>query len=173
LPLAKLYLEGPPAAILGPHPPATCPAPLLSVIPLENCSMRIVCSFLVVCFLLFATAQPAAAVLQFYRVWEAEYLTNHPDQDYATLVKKTANRCFVCHVGKKRTHRNAYGKQLEELLDWKKDAKDKEKILAAIKQVGDMHFDPNDDKSETFNQRIAESKFPAGELEELKKEPAE
>ena len=99
--------------------------------------MRTVCSFLVVCVLLSATARPAAAVLQFYKVWETEYLTNHPDKDYAALVKKPANRCFVCHVGKKRTHRNAYGKQLEELLDAKKDTKDKEKILAAIKKVGD------------------------------------
>ena len=36
-----------------------------------------------------------------------------------------------------------------------------------------MHVDPNDDKSETFAERIAASKFPAGELEDLKKEPAE
>ena len=51
------------------------------------------------------------------------------------FVKKPANRCYVCHVGKKRTHRNAYGALMEETLDWKKDAKDKEKILAAIKKA--------------------------------------
>lgn len=135
--------------------------------------MRNACMFLMVCVLASATARPAAAVLAFYKVWETEYLTNHPDQDYATLVKKSANRCFVCHVGKKRTHRNAYGKQLAELLDRKKDVKDKEKILAAIKQVGEMQVDPNDDQSETFAARIAAGKFPGGELEELKKEPAE
>lgn len=135
--------------------------------------MRNVCLILLVAVVVSATAQPAAAVLQFYKVWETEYLTNHPDKDYAALVKKPANRCFVCHVGKKRTHRNAYGKQLEELLDAKKDTKDKEKILAAIKQVADKHFDPTDDKSETFVQRIEASKFPGGELDELKKEPAE
>ena len=123
--------------------------------------------------LVSATARPAAAVLQFYKVWETEYLTNHPDKDYAALVKKPANRCFVCHVGKKRTHRNAYGAQMEEALDWKKDAKDKEKILAAIKAAGEKHVDPNDDSSETFADRIEASKFPAGELEDLKKEPAE
>jgi len=135
--------------------------------------MRTICTFLVACILLTATARPAAAVLQFYKVWETEYLTNHPDQEFAALVKKPANRCFVCHQGKKRKHHNAYGEHLEELLDRKKDLKDKEKILAAIKQVGDLHVDPNDDSSETFNQRIAESKFPGGELDELKKEPAE
>ena len=135
--------------------------------------MRNVCLILVVAVLLSTTAQPAAAVLQFYKVWEAEYLANHPDQDYAALVKKPANRCFVCHVGKKRTHRNAYGAQMEELLEWKKDAKDKEKILAAIKAAGEKHVDPNDDSSETFGARIAAGKFPAGDLEDLKKEPTE
>jgi len=135
--------------------------------------MRTCSLFLVVCALLSATARPAAAVLQFYKVWETDYLTNHPDQDYAALVKKPANRCFVCHEGKNRKNRNEYGSQLAEFLDAKKDKKDTDKILAAIKQVGEMHVDPNDDTSETFNQRIAASKFPGGELDELKKKPAE
>jgi hypothetical protein len=131
--------------------------------------MRTVCSFLVACVLLTLVSQPALAVLQFYKVWEEEYLKNHPDQEYAKLVKKPANRCFVCHVGKKRSHRNAYGALMEEGLEWKKDAKDKEKILAVIKQAGEGKFDDNT----TFAQRIEASKFPAGELEELKKDPAE
>lgn len=131
--------------------------------------MRTVCSFLVACVLLTLVSQPALAVLQFYKVWEEEYLKNHPDQEYAKLVKKPANRCFVCHVGKKRSHRNAYGALMEEGLEWKKDAKDKEKILAVIKQAGEGNFDD----STTFAQRIEASQFPAGELEELKKDPAE
>jgi len=131
--------------------------------------MRTVCFFLVACFLLVLISQPASAVLQFYKVWETEYLANHPDQEYAALVKKPANRCFVCHVGKKRTHRNAYGALMEEELEWKKDAKDKEKILAVIKKAGEGKFDD----STTFAKRIEASRFPAGELEELKKEPAE
>jgi len=135
--------------------------------------MRNVCLIFVVAVLMSATARPASAVLQFYKVWETEYLTNHPDKDFAALVKKPANRCFVCHVGKKRTHRNEYGKLMEESLDWKKDTKDKEKILAAIKAAGEKHVDPNDDSSETFGARIAAGRFPAGDLEDLKKEPAE
>jgi len=133
--------------------------------------MRTVCTFLVAGLLFSAYARPAAALLQFYKVWESEYLTNHPDQDYVALVKKTSNRCFVCHLGKSRKHRNGYGKQLAELLDAKKDKKDKEKILAAIKRVGGMHVDPKNDKSETFSKRIATGEFPGGELDELKKEP--
>jgi cytochrome c2 len=134
--------------------------------------MRNLCMILVIGGLLSTTARPAAAVLAFYKVWETENLTDHPDKDYVALVKKPANRCFVCHEGKNRKHRNIYGAHLGELLDAKKDAKDKEKIAAAIKQVGEMHVDPNDDTSETFAERIAAGKFPAGELEDLKKEPA-
>ena len=113
--------------------------------------MRTVCSFLVVSLLLSVFARPASAILQFYKVWETEYLTDHPDQDFAKLVKKPANRCFVCHQGKKRKNRNAYGQELSKLLDKKKDKKDTEKILAAIKKVGEMHVDPKDEKSETFS----------------------
>jgi hypothetical protein len=134
--------------------------------------MRFACPFVAALFLLAGLMpKPAAAVLAFYKVWESENLTDHPDKDFVALVKKPANRCFVCHQGKNRKHRNVYGAQLAELLDAKKDAKYKEKILAAIKQVGDMHFDPNDEKSDTFAARIAASKFPGGELEDLKKEP--
>ena len=135
--------------------------------------MRNLCILLIVGGLLSATARPAAAVLQFYKVWETEYLTDHPDKDYVALVKKPANRCFVCHEGKNRKHRNEYGKLMEESLDARKDTKDKEKILAAIKAAGEKHFDPNDESSETFAERIAAGKFPGGELDDLKKEPAE
>jgi hypothetical protein len=137
--------------------------------PAESLSMRTVSSFLVACVLLALVARPAAAVLQFYKVWETEYLTNHPDQEYAKLVKKPANRCFVCHVGKNRKHRNAYGALMETDLDPRKDVKDKEKILATIKKAGEGKFDDGT----TFAQRIEASKFPAGELEDLKKNPAE
>lgn len=135
--------------------------------------MRNFCLLVLVGLFVSTIARPASAVLQFYKVWETEYLANHPDKDYVALVKKPANRCFVCHVGKKRKHRNTYGAEMEETLDWKKDSKDKEKILAAIKAAGERHVDPNDESSETFAQRIAAGKFPSGELDDLKKEPAE
>jgi hypothetical protein len=135
--------------------------------------MRFLCTLLLAGFLLSLAAEPASAILPFYKVWKEEYLDNHPDQEFAKMVNKPANRCFVCHVGKKRSHRNEYGAVMEADLDWKKDAKDKEKILAAIKKASEAHVDPNDASSETFADRIAASKFPGGELEEMKKEPAE
>ena len=135
--------------------------------------MRFVGSFLVILFALSVTAPPAAAVLQFYKVFETEHLANHPDAEFVALVKKPANRCYICHLGKKRTHRNDFGTLMDENLDWKKDAKDKEKISAALKEALAQHVDPDDPSSETYADRINNSQFPAGELEELKKEPAE
>lgn len=135
--------------------------------------MRTACLIVLVAIVVSWSAQPATAVLQFYKVFEAEHLANHPDQEFVALVKKPANRCYMCHVGKKRSHRNEFGALMEEPLDWKKDAKDKEKIAAAIKDALAKHVDPNDDTSETYADRLGKGQFPAGELDELKKEPAE
>jgi cytochrome c2 len=120
-----------------------------------------------------ASARPAAAVVQFYNVFKAEYLEKHPDKEYAAALTKASDKCYVCHQGKSRKHHNAFGEHLEELLDRKKDMKDVEKIKASLAKVLSMHVNPNDENSETYADRIKTSKWPAGELEELKKEPAE
>ncbi len=85
--------------------------------------------------------------------------------------KKAADRCFICHQGKNRKNHNPFGDHLVEMLDRKTDLRDKEKISAAIKKVVAMHVDPKDEKSETYVDRIKASKWPGGELAELKKEP--
>jgi cytochrome c2 len=129
-------------------------------------------SLLLVILLTLGFARPCAAIVQFYTEYKKEFLDNHPDKKYVELVNKASNRCFVCHQGKKKkTNHNAFGKHLVELLDRKKDMKDKEKILAAIKKVVAMHVDPKDENSETYLDRIKASKWPGGELEELMKEP--
>jgi hypothetical protein len=118
--------------------------------------------------------RPASAVLQFYQVYKTEYLENHADKKYVAEVDKGTNKCFVCHQGKKsRKNHNEFGKPLVELLDKKKDLKDKEKIKAAIAKVVAMHVDPKDDKSETYLDRIKASKWPGGELKALMEEPKE
>jgi hypothetical protein len=117
--------------------------------------------------------RPAAAILPFYNAFKKDYLDKLEDKKFAEEVNKASNRCFVCHQGKNRKHRNALGLQLSELLDSKKDAKDAEKISASIKKVMEMHTNPKDEKSPTYFDRLKESKWPAGELEELKKDPKE
>ena len=135
---------------------------------MRHVGLRIVLALL----LAIGIARPSVAVVQFYMQYKKEFLDNHPDKEYAALVNKNANRCFVCHQGKKsRKNRNAFGQQLAELLDWKTDLKDKEKIVAALKKVVAMHVDPKDEKSETYLDRIKASKWPGGELEDLQREP--
>lgn len=124
--------------------------------------------------LLVAVASSATADPKFYAVFKKDYLEKHPDKEYAAAVDKADVRCLVCHQGKKsKKHRNSFGEQLDKLLDRKKDLKDVEKISESIKKVLDMHVDPKDDKSETYLDRVKASKWPAGELEDLKKEPKE
>jgi cytochrome c2 len=130
------------------------------------------------CFLSVATlvvnlicARPAAAVVQFYNVFAKEHLDTHADKEFAAAVKKPAVRCFVCHQGKNRKNHNPFGDHLVEMLDRKKDLRDVEKISASIKKALEMHVDPKDEKSETYADRLKASKWPGGELEDLKKEP--
>ena len=75
-----------------------------------------------------------------------------------------------CHQGKQKKNRNEFGKVVGKFLT-KKDAKDKEKIAAGLKKALAMHVDPKNDKSETYMDRLKASKWPAGKLEDLKKEP--
>jgi hypothetical protein len=121
--------------------------------------------------LLVLRVQPAAAFPEYFKAWQAEYLDNadHPaDPKFVDHVKKDA-KCLVCHQGmKSKENRNAYGAELAKLLT-KKDKKNTEKIMAALKTVADMKAEGS---KETFGKLIAEGKLPGGELDALKKEPA-
>lgn len=126
-----------------------------------------------VLLLMFAPARPAAAVLQFCNVFIREHINEHPDEEFAAEVRKPANRCFICHQGKPGEHHNVFGIHLVGMLDRREDIRNVEKISAAIKKVLAMRVDPDDEESETFADRLAASKWPGGELEDLKKDPEE
>jgi len=134
---------------------------------MRNACLLIIASMVIA----LATARPAPAVLQFYKVYEKEYLDSHTDKKYAEEVKKPSVKCLVCHQGKNRKNHNPFGKHLKGLLDRKKDTKDVEKISATLKKVLELHVDPKDEKSETYFDRIRASKWPGGELDDLKKDP--
>jgi cytochrome c2 len=87
--------------------------------------MRYVCLMTVVALAVLCTARPAAAVVQFYVEYKKAYLDTHPDKEYAAAVNKASDRCFVCHQGKNRKNHNEFGIHLVELLDRKKDIRDK------------------------------------------------
>jgi hypothetical protein len=115
-------------------------------------------------------ARTAIGVQQFQNVFMEEYIAKHKDKEFADFVK-TKVKCFLCHQGKNRKNRNAYGQQLAELLDRKKDVRNVPKIKAALEKAAKMHSDPKNDKSPTFGELIASSQLPGGKLEDLQKEP--
>ena len=134
--------------------------------------------------LLFATiagtilVRPADAIPAFQKVFFAEYIEEHEDEEFVEMVSQKIDghqvKCLICHQGKKRKHRNAYGQHLSELLDKKEDKKDTEKIIAALEEVGDLPFDPDDEESETFAERITAGKLPAADdVEDLMAAPPE
>ena len=130
------------------------------------------CRILFILPILVALVSIAKADPKFYAVFKKEYLDKHPDKKFAEAVNKADVRCLVCHQGKKlKKNRNSLGHELAKFLDRKKDLKDDKKIAESIKKVLAMHVDPKNDKSETYMDRLKASKWPGGELEELKKEP--
>jgi hypothetical protein len=119
--------------------------------------------------------QSAAAIAPFQAAFIKLYVNDHEDKEFAKYVKTKA-KCHICHQGKvspKNVHHNAYGVHLVELLDAKTDKKDVDKINEALAKVAEMHSDPEDEKSPTYGELIAQSKLPGGELEESQKEPSE
>lgn len=113
-------------------------------------------------------AEPALAIVQFQKEFVNLYVGDDKESEWALHVKEA--KCFVCHQGKSRKHRNAYGEQLDLLLDKKADAKNPEKIIEALKTVAALHTIAGDDSSPTFGDLIKEGKLPGGTLEDSKKE---
>ena len=116
--------------------------------------------------------QEAQAILGFKKQFEKLYINEKTNKDYAKTIKSNKTGCFVCHQGKKsKKNLNPYGVHLGKLLDKKKDAKEKEKIVAAIKKVEKYRSNPKDKKSPTYGELIKKNKLPGGPLKEVQKEP--
>ena len=77
------------------------------------------------------SASPAFAVKQFYDEFKEVYV-NNGELDASAVAKA---KCNLCHEGKSKKNKNAYGKLLDALLDRKKDAKNPEKIREALAKV--------------------------------------
>ncbi len=118
----------------------------------------------------FSATRRAAAIKPFYDEFKKDYIENSENKKFAEEAGKPPVGCYICHQGKEKKVRNAFGKEVGKLLN-KKDAKDTAKMDDAFKKALEMHVDAKDDKSETYMDRIKAGKFPAGDLEELKKEP--
>jgi len=108
------------------------------------------------------TTSQVFAVKEFDAEFKKMYVPPDPTDPNQKAFKAAVDKakCNVCHVGTKKTDRNAYGQELDKLLNRKTDAKAPNKIQAALKQVEGMRSKPDDNKSPTFGERIKAGKLP-------------
>ena len=98
------------------------------------------------------SASPAFAVKQFYDEFKEVYV-NKGNLDASAVAKA---KCNICHEGKSKKDKNAYGKLLDQLLDRKKDAKNPEKIRQALAAV-ESQKSPS---GQTYGSLFKEGKLP-------------
>jgi len=117
--------------------------------------------------MLWLATPPAHAIKPFKDEFTAKYVkpdsTNPTEQLFAQAVATA--KCNVCHVGKSKRNRNAYGIRLAELLDKTADKGNTAKIQEALDKVAAMKTDPDNPDAPTFGQLIAAGKLPGGESE--------
>lgn len=101
-------------------------------------------------------ARPAFAIKQFQDEFKSLYV-----QEGTPLAAEVERvKCNICHVGKDKKERNAYGKALDERLDKKADKDDKEKIRKMLEEVAALPSDPEKKDSPTFGDLIKAGKLP-------------
>lgn len=116
---------------------------------------------LVVAIAAGSSAREAFAIKQFFDEFKTVYVK---DGTPLAAAVETA-KCNVCHVGKSKKDRNAYGNALAEKLDKKEDAKNVEKIRKVLEEVEALPSDPVKADSPTFGALIKEGKLPGGNAE--------
>ena len=111
-----------------------------------------------------SAARPAFAIKQFFEEFKAIYVkpdsTDASEKALAAAVETA--KCNVCHAGKSKKERNAYGEALATLLDKKEDAKNVQKIKESLEKVAGMPSDAAKPDSPTFGALIKEGKLPGG-----------
>jgi hypothetical protein len=106
-----------------------------------------------------AWSSPAFAIKPFADEFKALYV-----KDGTPLAAEVENaKCNVCHVGKSKKDRNAYGEALAALLDKKEDKDNKDKIRQALEAVAAKPSGAAG--SPTFGDLIKEGKLPGGPAE--------
>ncbi|HVU85726.1 MAG TPA: hypothetical protein VHD36_00270 [Pirellulales bacterium] len=112
-----------------------------------------------------STINTALAIAPFKKEFDELYVKNSKNEEFVAAAKKA--NCLICHgknaEGKEdKKVRNAYGKALDKLLDKKEDAKNVEKIKAALETVAKEKSNPDDPSSPTFGDLLSQGKLPSG-----------
>ena len=100
--------------------------------------------------------RPAGAVKPFLEQFKTLYVkpksTDRTMQIFNLAVEK--KDCSLCHLPKPKKGFNAYGAQLQKLLNAKRDGQNTQSIRAALKKVAQMKSNPDDPDSPTFGEII-------------------
>ena len=123
---------------------------------MNRMSMHALLLGLVVALACGGSARPAWAIKQFQDEFKELYVKE--GSPLAAELERV--KCNVCHVGKEKKERNAYGKALDERLDKKVDKANKEKIRKMLEEVAALPSDPAKPDSPTFGALLKEGKLP-------------
>jgi hypothetical protein len=110
-----------------------------------------------------SAARPAYAIKQFFDEFKEMYVKADGSAEEKALAEAVETaKCNVCHVGKSKKDRNAYGEALAELLDKNEDKSNVEKIRASLEKVAGMESPDGG----TFGDRLKAGKLPGEAPEE-------
>lgn len=110
-----------------------------------------------------AVANLALARPPYKKEFDAKYVkADGTDVEKALAAKAEKAKCNVCHKGKTKKERNAYGEALSGFLK-KEDEKDVKKIQETLDKVADMKSKKDDDSSPTFGELLKKGELPGGE----------
>jgi hypothetical protein len=105
-------------------------------------------------FVCAAGMSSASARQPYFDEFKGKYAGDDADPEFAKTV--TEAKCFICHVGKSKKNRNAYGTALSKVIA--KKEMDKEKIREAL---GKIEKEKSADGT-TFGELIKDNKLPGG-----------
>jgi hypothetical protein len=112
-------------------------------------------------FTLTTSAREALAIKQFSDQFKEVYVK----EGTPLAAEVETAKCNVCHKGKSKKDRNAYGEALAKLLDKKEDKDNVEKIRDALATVAKESSDPASPDAPTFGALIEAGKLPGGPAE--------
>jgi hypothetical protein len=112
-------------------------------------------------FVLGSAGREAFAIKQFADEFKAVYVK----EGTPLAAEVETAKCNVCHKGKSKKDRNAYGEALAKLLDKKEDKDNKDKIRQALDTVAKESSNPADAAAPTFGALIEQGKLPGGPVE--------
>ncbi|MBL9123394.1 MAG: hypothetical protein JNG90_07155 [Planctomycetaceae bacterium] len=112
--------------------------------------------------------ETAQAMPPFKKAFDAKYVKpdSADDKEKAFAAEAKKVNCNVCHKGKSKKMRNAYGEAVDKFIE--KNEKDPAKIEEALTKAAQEKSKPDDAASPTFGELIEQGQlpFPAGSAQE-------